>query len=110
MHFLIQNGALIDLNSLLPANSGWQLYNATGINDADQIVGDGILNGQYEGFLLDLNTATPEAGSGILFVRAAGCGEAPSDVSHRQAVPIFYRINTTKLGGLAATGNCAGLM
>ncbi len=71
--FLYSNGALIDLNSLLPPDSGWQLYDATGINDSDQIVGDGYLNGQQVGFLLDLSTPTPEPGSGILIAAALGC-------------------------------------
>jgi len=70
--FLYSNGALIDLNSLLPPDSGWQLYDATGINDSGQIVGDGTLNGQAEGFLLDLSTATPEPGSGALTAAALG--------------------------------------
>ena len=30
---------MIDLNSLLPAGSGWQLVRANGINDAGQIGG-----------------------------------------------------------------------
>jgi probable HAF family extracellular repeat protein len=68
--FLYANGALIDLNSLLPPDSGWQLYEATGINDSGQIIGDGTLNGQYEGFLLDMSSATPEPGSATLIAAA----------------------------------------
>lgn len=41
-----------NLNRLIPANSGWQLTVARAINDAGQIVGDGILNGQQRAFLL----------------------------------------------------------
>jgi probable HAF family extracellular repeat protein len=43
---------MLDLNSLIPANSGWVLQFANGINDQGQIVGEGTLNGQAEGFLL----------------------------------------------------------
>ena len=46
------NGGVIDLNTLLPVNSGWILNDATGINDAGQIVGNGTYKGQEEAFLL----------------------------------------------------------
>jgi probable HAF family extracellular repeat protein len=43
MHaFLYKNGTMYDLNSLLPANSGWTLYGATGINTRGQIVAYGV--------------------------------------------------------------------
>lgn len=52
--FLDRNGAWIDLNTLIPANSGWVLVNASAINNAGQIVGTGRVNGgsQSQGFLL----------------------------------------------------------
>jgi probable HAF family extracellular repeat protein len=43
---------MLDLNNLIPANSGWLLQYPTAINDKGQIVGDGTLNGQAEAFLL----------------------------------------------------------
>jgi len=64
--FLWQNGTLIDLNTLLPANSGWILQRATGINDAGQIVGYGTLNGLLTGFLLTPTPPTPTTGAGTL--------------------------------------------
>jgi probable HAF family extracellular repeat protein len=39
--FLWQNGTMIDLNTLIPSDSGWTLLGAWGINDAGQIVGFG---------------------------------------------------------------------
>lgn len=58
--FLYKNGTMIDLNTLLPANSGWHLVDATGINDDGQIIGWGNYNnGNGEEFLLNLNS-TPE--------------------------------------------------
>src|SRR5260370_13356966 len=36
--FLYQNGAMIDLNNQIPANSGWILQQAVGINDNGQII------------------------------------------------------------------------
>jgi probable HAF family extracellular repeat protein len=45
---------MIDLNTLLPPDSGWTLTNATGINIFGQIVGNGTINGQTNAFLLTL--------------------------------------------------------
>ncbi|HLF13577.1 MAG TPA: T9SS type A sorting domain-containing protein [Bacteroidota bacterium] len=41
-----------DLNNLIPSDSGWLLIRANAINDSGQIVGMGLHNGQYRGFLL----------------------------------------------------------
>jgi probable HAF family extracellular repeat protein len=41
-----------DLNSLIPAHSGWILTQASGINDSGQIVGWGTVNKQTHAFLL----------------------------------------------------------
>ena len=50
--FLWQNGVMVDLNSLLPANSGWVLASAKFINDSGQIVGAGSYNGESAWYLL----------------------------------------------------------
>ncbi len=50
--FLWQNGVMVDLNSLLPPNSGWQLLSASLINDLGQIVGYGSSNGSPRWFLM----------------------------------------------------------
>ena len=69
--FLYANGAMIDLNKMLPANSGWHLDFATGISDTGLILGTGTLTGaQNHTFLLELN-ATPEPGTWALLL--AGC-------------------------------------
>jgi probable HAF family extracellular repeat protein len=47
-----QRTGMLDLNTLIPAYSGWVLQTATGINIWGQIVGEGTLNGQPHGFLL----------------------------------------------------------
>jgi probable HAF family extracellular repeat protein len=60
---LWQGGALIDLNTLLPASSGWVLQYAEAINDAGQITGYGTYNGQYRAFLLN---PVPEPASAAL--------------------------------------------
>lgn len=50
--FIRENGSLIDLNTLIPADSGWTLYDADGINAHGQIVGNGTINGVSHAFLL----------------------------------------------------------
>jgi len=51
--FVYLNGMMIDLNSLIPSGAGWELLEAYGINNAGQIVGEGLLNGQSHAFRLD---------------------------------------------------------
>ncbi len=50
-----ENGVLVDLNTQLPIEAGWTLSSATRINNAGQIIGTGLVNGQEQGYLL-----TPE--------------------------------------------------
>ncbi len=49
---LWQGGKVYELNTLIPAGSGWKLQNALGINDRGWIVGNGIHNGIRRGFVL----------------------------------------------------------
>lgn len=46
------SGGMKDLNSLIPANSGWVLINANSINNLGQITGYGTLSGHNHAFLL----------------------------------------------------------
>jgi probable HAF family extracellular repeat protein len=41
----------VDLNTLIPADSGWYLQSALSINDAGKIVGYGTINGNVHAFL-----------------------------------------------------------
>lgn len=50
--FLIENGIMIPLSSLLPSGSGWTLLEALDINDRGEIVGSGRINGEEHAFLL----------------------------------------------------------
>ena len=66
------SSGMIDLNSLLPAGSGWDLQVATGINDSGQVVGFGTNpEGQQDAFLLDTASSSgpsaPEPASMALF-------------------------------------------
>ncbi len=47
-----QTTGMRDLNNLIDANSGWTLLFAYAINDAGQITGSGLINGQSHAFLL----------------------------------------------------------
>ncbi len=52
--FLYRNGQMVDVNSLLPPDSGWVLLTAELINDVDQIVGFGIFNREFVPYILTL--------------------------------------------------------
>jgi probable HAF family extracellular repeat protein len=45
-------GGMQDLNSLIPAHSGWVLVSANSINDSGQITGYGVKNGYNHAFVL----------------------------------------------------------
>src|SRR5437667_435585 len=48
--FVFSGGKIKDLNKQIPAGSGWTLTEADGINDAGQIVGMGLKNGQQHAY------------------------------------------------------------
>jgi probable HAF family extracellular repeat protein len=50
--YLWEDGTMTDLNSRIPADSGWEQINALGINDRGQIVGFGLINGQSHASIL----------------------------------------------------------
>jgi probable HAF family extracellular repeat protein len=50
--FLYDQGVMMDLNSLIPEDEGWDLEWAFDINDRGQIVGYGRLNGVYRAYVL----------------------------------------------------------
>lgn len=75
----------MDLNTLLPENSAWELTLAWRINNLGQIVGRGLLQGEFRGFLLDL---------------------ASGDVT---PVPLVPGRDSNDVGGLSAVGHVAGV-
>jgi hypothetical protein len=50
---------MYDLNALIDPSLGWQLLAGYGINNAGQITGSGIVNGQSHAFLLTPVDQTP---------------------------------------------------
>ncbi len=67
--FLYSNGSMLDLNSVISTNSGWELYYAFGINSSDQIVGWGSMDGgeHVRSFILQV----PEPSVPALFILLA---------------------------------------
>lgn len=59
--FLYDHGVMTDLNTLIPANSGWELMYATDINNRGQIVGYGVRDGKFQKICND------EDGHGYLY-------------------------------------------
>jgi probable HAF family extracellular repeat protein len=49
---LLEKGQIYDLNAALPANSGWVLTSAAGINDNGWIAGTGLFQGKNHAFVL----------------------------------------------------------
>jgi probable HAF family extracellular repeat protein len=58
--FLYCDGTMTDLESLLPPDSGWNLFQATAINDEGQVVGWGIGPNGQEAFLATPTSEVPE--------------------------------------------------
>jgi len=97
--FLWMGSGLLDLNSLVPIDSGWELNAAYGINGNGQIVGSGTFQGQTRAFRLDplgvaLNAAAaiPEPGTftmlaaAVVLVFVARALSVPSRQSCRDIV------------------------
>ena len=67
--FVYRNGTMTDLNSLLPAGTGWTLTVASDINTSGQIVGYGTYGGVRTAFLLNpVLTELPEPSSASLLL------------------------------------------
>ncbi len=119
---LYKDGAYTDLNSVLPGSSGWLLRIAQRINDAGQIVGQGLLNGEFRGFLLTPTGGTvtgddvviagavelPDGSSpsvtlefesvsqgGVTSIAASTSGPGVPGGFHLPEPPIFFDIQTT---------------
>jgi probable HAF family extracellular repeat protein len=64
--FVYENGSMTDLNLPEYTAAGWYLKTARGINDNGQIVGQGVLNGQFLPFLLTDDDGTFSNGGGTI--------------------------------------------
>jgi probable HAF family extracellular repeat protein len=92
--FLDTGSGMVNLNSLIPAASGWTLLSAEDINDNGDIVGFGNFDGNYEGFLLTpTGTITGTGGNGGNTGGAGTTGVVP--------LPTPFATGLTFLLGLA---------
>jgi probable HAF family extracellular repeat protein len=62
--FVDDGTVMVDLNTLLPADSGWQLITASNINNRGDIAGLGLFDGVYQGYLLTPGSATTGGNGG----------------------------------------------
>lgn len=69
--FFYDGGSMLDLNSLIPTFCGWQLLDATAINDLGQIVGHGTNpSGQDHAYLLTPNNVPEPSALALLGIGA----------------------------------------
>jgi len=96
--FLYSNGIMRDLNDLLPPDSGWELYEARGINDAGQIVGVGVNQGAAHAFLL--SPANPAQLIGDL-ISMVGSFELPKGIENSFVVKLEKALGSLEAGDTA---------
>ncbi|MGE3298774.1 MAG: alginate lyase family protein, partial [Porticoccaceae bacterium] len=63
--FLWRNGIMTDLNDLLPDDSPWTLQYAADINNKNQIVGYGLIEGQTHAFMMTVPEPSTSALAGM---------------------------------------------
>ena len=89
-----KGGPMIDLNTLIPPNSGIYLDEATGINDRGEIAGDGFLLPNGDGRAVLLIPCDDGRGS-----HADDCeGDAEGTAAVPQTSPALVKQNTTTSG------------
>jgi probable HAF family extracellular repeat protein len=89
---------MVDLSTLIPANSGWILHTATGINDGGQITGMGDFNGQLDrGYVITLPAA---AGTGsIIDIGTMPGGSTAEPTAINSSGQVVGRGSTTNPNG-----------
>ena len=83
-----QGNVPVDLNTLIPANSGWYLQFTASINNAGEIAGQGTINGEVHAFLLTPIHRGAESDS----LAPAALSPAPQKVAPEELRKMFGRI------------------
>jgi probable HAF family extracellular repeat protein len=92
--FRFQNQILVNLNTLIDTNLGWQLRSAEAINNSGQIAGFGVISGATRAFLLTPATTSVEM-AGAQYDTGAG---APLVVWRGSGSNLTYTLeNSTSL-------------
>jgi hypothetical protein len=105
--FVRENGVWTDLNTRLPAGSGWELTTASDINDAGQIAGTGLFNGQSRDFLLTpASETTPPALTAA--PTAGGAVYAPGAWTNKDVAIRFVCTDDAGVASLVASGAASG--
>lgn len=87
--FFFEEGRIFDLNDLVPADSGWELLEATGINDRGEICGNGWNRADHRALafmLKPINGPGRRSGTGSLLPRS---GLTARGVTKSEPVPFF---------------------
>jgi probable HAF family extracellular repeat protein len=95
-------GGMVDLNTLIDPLSGWELLDASDINDARLITGQGLIGGEYHAYLL---TPVPIPGD----FNGNGVVDAADYVVWRKTdgTPAGYNAWRTHFGQSTANGSAA---
>jgi len=64
--FVLAGGEMADLNTLIPAGTGWELDLATAVNASGQIAGRGAIGGEFHAYIATPATATVDDLSGLV--------------------------------------------
>ena len=94
--FTDANGA-VDLNTLIPADSGWFLHDAASVNASGQIVGDGQLNNVPRAYILKPLAMTNKAP----VITAVTANPTNVSVVNGQLTPVTVTIAATDDSGQA---------
>jgi probable HAF family extracellular repeat protein len=105
--FLYRNGAMLDLNDMLPAGSGWELVNASAINDRGDIVGWGNRDGVSGQRAFLLSPRTPAQQIDDLIVRVRGFQLSPKGIENAFIVKLQHANEALAAGDIG--GACADL-
>jgi len=73
----LYDGSWHDLNDLIAPGSGMVLGCAYGINNAGQITGEGLVNGQFHAYMLTPSTATPTGTDVVVSPTDTSTGTSP---------------------------------